>query len=243
MSVERLYLENGSVVIRKVMTEDRFADAEELVSIFGQRIDAPVPIVLRTDARELYMELMPGRPAGLVLPGLSAEAAAPYVRTVGGLLLGVIDAATANDDRHEFNWQISDGGLVWGIDHASVDVEDGVENDDGIMLPGAGSSSSPFAEHWLVRNSSWEETWKTNALHPLDAERLIKQAISMQGEFQARGYDHWWLVIVKRLEAIEEYAKGETPWLKPRQAARPTILGECNSRSSKSTDHSARPSK
>jgi hypothetical protein len=211
--VERIRFRNGTWAVHKVVKDPSHVDAEFLVSLVGLSIGAPVPGILQTDTRELYMELMPGRPAVLVLPDEDDETAAPYVQTHGGLLLAMLDSVVANDDRHSGNWLIADDGSISGIDHTEVDTDAGVPDSDGLILPGGGSVSSPFASYWLVQGSSYSEAWKDNVLHPDDVQPWIESVMPLAAEFSGRGYGHWWRAILGRIEAIEAHAKGSKPWL------------------------------
>lgn len=212
--VERVRFNNGTQAVHKILEHSSLADAEYLVSIFGRAIHAPVPAVLRTNPNEVYIQMMPGRPA-LVALKESQEAAIPYVTSPDGLMLGIVDATTANDDRHFGNWLIDDDDRVYGIDHAEVDTSAGVTGNDGrqLILPGGGCSSSPFAKYWLVEGGRDAENWKDNALNPADVQHLAASAQPLAREFINRGYEAWWQAILGRLEAIEFHAKGEQPWL------------------------------
>lgn len=219
-AVERVRFRNGTRAIHKIVSDPAHADAEFLVSLIGQAMGAPVPRVAKTVEREIYMELMPGRPAAVVLPDTSSEATEPYARTTGGLLLAMLDAVTANNDRHTGNWLITSEHTVIGIDHAGVDINRGVFDLEGHVRPGQDLSISAFAEYWLVATRHDGDQWKDNRLHIDDVQLLINAVIHLTDQFVSRGYEDWWQAILGRFEAIASHAKGSSRLLAPTEPPR-----------------------
>lgn len=211
--LEKVRFRNGVQAIRKVSFEPMNADAEFLVSLVGLAIGAPVPHVLKTDEREVYMEVMPGRPAVTVLPDSSSEATEPYTHTPGGLLLAVLDSVTANNDRHAGNWLITEDRGVAGIDHGDVDLGIGIPDGSGMILPGEDIAESVFAKYWFIQEESHSAGWKENPLHVDDVRFLVNAVMPLEDEVIERGYDEWWLAMLGRFEAIEYHAKGLAPCL------------------------------
>lgn len=239
--VERVTFNNGVKAIEKKITHNERADAEALTSLFGRAINAPVPAVLKTSPNKVYIQLMPGEIAALRLE--SEEAALPYVRSFDGLMLGFLDAAAANIDRHSANWLIHarphGGDRIYGIDHANMDTGAGIESSDGrrLILPAEGSAISPFAHYWFLQGESrsarfaghWSaqgeliyEAWKDNQLHHSDVARVIEKVAPLGPKFINRGHGPWWQAILGRLEAIQFHAKGETPWFDSRMTRKLT---------------------
>lgn len=241
--VEKVKFHNDTEAIHKILQEKNSADAEYLVSLVGLAIGAPVPRVIKTDEREIYMELMPGRPAVTVLPDASDEAAKPYARTRDGLLLALLDAIAANNDRHTGNWLIDSGGSIAGIDHGDVDLGTGVPDTDEFILPGKGVAESIFARYWLVEERCDSVHWKDNPLHSEDVRALLDAVMSLHDEIAGRGYNGWWHAMMGRLEAIHHHARGRSPCLAamttssetPPQAARTSYSRRSAARSKQSS--------
>jgi hypothetical protein len=214
--VERVRFRNGTEAVHKVVYVEAEVHAEVLASLVGRALGARVPAVLQAGRREMYMELMTGRPAVEVLWSLAQ--ARPFLESWDGLLLGVLDAAIDNRDRNAGNWIISDGGEIAGIDHAAVRTGEGRPGPvAGTTEPGEGAVRSPFAERWLARRGDGgDPEWIDNVVHPADLDLWIRAVHSLQPHFDQRGYPEWWRAITGRLRAIRTHAKGPQPWLATR---------------------------
>lgn len=212
--VERVRFGNGTQVVYKVVRLAAEADGEVLSSLVGRAIGAPVPAIAQVGQHELYIELMPGRPAAEVLKTRGEEK--PYLQTRNGLLLGALDAIIYNVDRNAGNWLIGDDGTIAGIDHSTVVSEAGCPGiSQGTIEPGSGAHQSPFARYWFLRrrdDASYPE-WSTNVLHRSDVDTWLRAVSSLQPEFVTRGYADWWQAITGRLRAIRSHARGPEPWL------------------------------
>src|ERR1019366_10135338 len=92
--VERVRFRNGTEAVHKVVYSEAEVHAEVLASLVGRALGARVPALLQAGRREMYMELMTGRPAVEVLWSLAQ--ARPFLESWDGLLLGVLDAAIDN---------------------------------------------------------------------------------------------------------------------------------------------------
>lgn len=119
-ATERLSWLGGGKVIRKKASDYTHAatgefhpaeiqqDREELASLVARAMGVVAPEVHRASPDELYMQHMPGQPAGDAL-GLSAmgmNEAWSIVNSDAGRLLGLFDILIANPDRHEMNWMV-----------------------------------------------------------------------------------------------------------------------------------------
>jgi hypothetical protein len=232
--VERVRFRTGAEAVHKIARLETEIDSEVLSSLVGRAVGALVPAVCQTGPREMYMELMPGRPAVDLLRSRYQER--PYVETWHGLLLGVMDAVTDNYDRNAGNWLIGDDGTIAGIDHTAALTESGRPGAvAGTIEPGEGAIRSAFARRWLARrNDLGDPEWKGNILHPADVDQWLPAILALRPQFEQRGYLDWWQAITGRLRAIRSHAKGSQPWL-----ATPTYL---NSPSPAPTARSSRPS-
>jgi hypothetical protein len=211
--VERVRFGNGAEAVHKIVRLETEIDSEVLSSLAGRAIGALVPAVCQTGPREMYMELMPGRPAADLLRSRDQER--PYVDTWHGLLLGVMDAITDNYDRNAGNWLIGDDGTIAGIDHTAALTEPGRPGAAaGTIEPGEGAIRSAFARRWFARrNGHGDPEWKDNVLHPADVDLWRPAILALQPQFEQRGYGDWWQAIIGRLRAIGSHAKGPHPWL------------------------------
>jgi hypothetical protein len=233
-TVEAILNGDGSTLVVKIMNDvttimgpgfdpDRQADAEQLASILGRAIGAPVPRVLRTDVDEVYMEHVDGQSAaelyGQIGEGLSdAEAKAFHdsvnarigdqVDTVAGLRLGLLDVMIGNWDRaNPSNWKATPDGPV-GLDHA-VAWSDGSEAID----PPGHDAIGPFALHFVdlvPGDSRWSAgtDWAKNELSPEDVDWLRKRLADVEDDFVVVGRHDWWEFARDRLEAVAEHARG-----------------------------------
>lgn len=209
--VERVKFRNGLEAVHKVVNRRDTADSEALCSLVGRAIGAPVPAVVQIGAREIYMELMPGRPASELLK--SRDQGLAYFQTREGLLLGVLDAITDNLDRNASNWLIADDGSISGIDHSIIAIGTWHPGSEpGTVEPGV--CQSPFARHWLVRREHGRPAeWAPNVLHPSEVDTWLAAVAPLRREFTGRGYAVWWEAITGRLRAIRSHAEGTQPWL------------------------------
>jgi len=211
--VERVRFSNGTEAVYKMVYAEVEVHAEVLASLAGRALGARVPTVHQAGRREMYMELMQGRPAVEVL--WSRDQERPYLESRNGLLLGVLDAVIDNCDRNAGNWIICDDGTIAGIDHTAVRTGEGRPGPvAGTTEPGEGAVRSPFAERWLARRGdSGDPEWIDNVLHPADVDLWLPAILALQPHFDQRGYPEWWRASVGRLRAIRAHAKGPQPWL------------------------------
>jgi hypothetical protein len=233
--VELVTFADGTKAVYKVVHTEAEVHAEVLSSMIGRAIGARVPEVHQVGRREMYMEFMPGRPAVDVVLTLNGQM--PYVETWDGLLLGLLDALIDNRDRHVGNWIIADDGTISGIDHTVALIEIGRRGQGaGMVEPGTGALSSPFARRWLLTiDERGMPTWKDNELHPADVDQWLSAVLELQPHFYRRGYAGGWQTVVGRLRAIRHHAKGPQPWL--------TTPQRQNSPSPIPTARSSRPSR
>jgi hypothetical protein len=205
--VEWVKLANGTTAIHKVVNTAEEVHAEVLSSLVGRAIGARVPVVYQAGHCELYMEFMSGVLAVDVLATRDEEQ--PYISSWDGLLLGALDAAIDNCDRHLGNWLIAEDGSISGIDHALALIDEGEPSTrPGMVEPGEGSIRSPFARRWFIKlNDVGEPQWKDNVLHPADVDLWLSSVIPLQRHFLRRGYLGQWQAVVGRFRAIRSHAK------------------------------------
>jgi hypothetical protein len=213
--VERVTFANGTEAVYKIVYTEAEIHAELLTSLVGRAIGARVPEVCQVGRRDIYLEFMPGRAAVDTLRTLKQALA--YVQTWDGLLLGLLDAVTDNQDRNPGNWIISDGGTVAGIDHTATLSELGWPGPvPGTIEPGLGAARSPFTRRWFIdADDRTGPVWKDNVLHPADVDQWLTAVIALQPHFSERGFADEWETVVGRLRAIGFHAKGPQPWLTP----------------------------
>jgi hypothetical protein len=213
--VERVTFADGTIAVHKVVYAAVEVHSEVLASLVGHAIGARVPTVYQADRCDMYMELMPGKPAVELL--MAHEQQQAYVESRGGLLLGALDALIDNYDRHVGNWIIAEDGTIAGIDHTAALTGPGRPGHVADTIePGHGAVTSPFARHWFIEeDDNGLPQWKDNLLHPADVDQWLPAITALKPQFHERGYAGEWLTVVGRLRAIRLHAKGPQPWLTP----------------------------
>lgn len=113
--------------------DPEYSDLEVWSSRIGRAIGAPVPAVIHDpdDEDSVYMSYIQGHAAlhraldisadtGDDEYGILDDLTAEHVGTRRGALLGLLDVALLNADRHGGNWVIDHENQVWGIDHTHI---------------------------------------------------------------------------------------------------------------------------
>lgn len=110
------------------------SDNEVWASRIGRAIGAPVPAVIYDpdDETAIYMPYIEGHSATERAAAMANDEEYAHVyslagtlteehgRSRSGALLGLLDIALLNADRHPGNWMIDLEGQAWGIDHTHI---------------------------------------------------------------------------------------------------------------------------
>lgn len=110
-----------------------FSAHEVWASRIGRAIGAPVPAVIHDpdDEDSIYLPYIEGHAAIHRAQQISADTGddeygilddltAEHAGTRRGALLGLLDVALLNGDRHGGNWMIDHENQAWGIDHTHI---------------------------------------------------------------------------------------------------------------------------
>lgn len=115
--------------------DGEFSDREVWSSRIGRAIGAPVAAVIHDpqDEDSIYLPLVEGRSALQHVTTINEEDRSletdydalehlmgTHAQTRRAALLGLLDIALLNGDRHGGNWLIDSDGEVWGIDHTHI---------------------------------------------------------------------------------------------------------------------------
>lgn len=228
----------GRPIVRKqydaTVEGRRKAAAEELASLVGAAIEAPVPaaVVSRHNPSVAYIGFVPGEPAFHAGGGLSPdteeeEAIYHLARTRAGLRLGLLDVLIANTDRHSLNWIASDYPeppaffsdepvrMPVGIDHGETFRETPktryTDERGTWATPAEGDAYVGFMRPWLVRDPAGSGQWQyrdNNPLHPDDVPVMRARLRALQGEFERHGWGKQYRAMMQRFEAVAAHAGG-----------------------------------
>ncbi|WP_431903659.1 hypothetical protein [Nonomuraea sp. bgisy101] len=168
------------------------ADAEQLASLLGRAIGAPVVGVYRQDADRVWMDWAEGR----VIGDLADQDAVIAGRD--GQMLGLLDHLIANADRNSGNIMVN-GGRPVGIDHgwawASLDEIIGPAIQDGPGRP---------ASHYAA-----DGQWTPNPLTVRDVDRLRDRLQALRGDFELLGRGDWLDYSLRVLDELGAHARGQ----------------------------------
>jgi len=201
---------DGSRAVKKVArqiedkTVRRQQDAEELAPLVLGAAGLRAPEIHRPKANELYMQVMPGRLA----MGLPRDKLAPLAASRERydedqwMLLGMVDQAIDNFDRHEANWIVDDAGNISGIDHGfAFGYAEGVTaREPRVVL---GQPSQVFGQGAAAGNR-----WVPNDIHPDDAAAFRARVEALLPEFERLGRRDWYEKMLIRIDLIGEHASG-----------------------------------
>jgi GNAT superfamily N-acetyltransferase len=212
--VELVTFNDGSQAVRKEMQPgwEEQADAEELSSLVGNAVEAPIPHVYRESGRVLYMDRMDGTMALLRYP----EAYEPvglrhlgYQDTRGGRLLGLLDLLIENSDRHNGNWMIGSHDEVLGYDHNMAYHG---------WAPDPRSNS--FVENYIAAvhqtvPGEYQIEWARNDLSRHDVELIEQRLQALRPNFERLGRTDWYDQMMDRFAHVKENASGTESLLGP----------------------------
>jgi hypothetical protein len=208
---QRLRMHNGTELVHKTYRDGwgpRRAAKEHAVSLIGHAIGAPVPATALDDTGVgVYMGLVPDdfAPAGLDITVSDVDALART--TDDGFLLGLLDALTANGDRHQFNWMRHPDGRLAGIDHG----ETFLRSDDVYPVPPISAMKRAMQAPLMnLGGGDWADEID---LHPDDVAIMRRRLEALRPEFaRMRGGDwaasEWYKGLMLRFEEMATHATG-----------------------------------
>ena len=202
VSVHKVTYSDGTVRAIKVLRafpdgddgplRSRLADREELVSVLGKAIGAPVPEVARVAVDTLLIEWVHGEPAIRRHPDNGQPANDWYdfteaiAETPAGVRLGLLDLLTANTDRNAGNWTITPDGPA-GYDH---DGAYGHGDRHPERVPWA--KPSPLSTHFHGWSGEGDRAWKPNSLTPADVAWVQERLDAVRPAYERLGHAAWW---------------------------------------------------
>ncbi|MGK8488389.1 NUDIX domain-containing protein [Nocardia asiatica] len=208
--VELLTFDDGWKTVRKLVEGDTAAaqgrrrvwsDAEELGGLVGHALRASVPFVHVVDG-VVYLEFIEGPnalDAWRELAGSTRlytaddeQIAWPYVNTLDGRLIGLLDGLIHSADRHAANWIISGPSRLFGIDHEA-----------SFLFP---KRNSFFADRMRVFVSLFGPEWIDPAAPMRDFGEIRRRLDDLLPEFEARGRAEWHHQMMRLLDDIEASA-------------------------------------
>ncbi|MEC3955053.1 hypothetical protein VMT65_18575 [Nocardia sp. CDC153] len=200
--VELVTFEDGTELIRKVVTNPAHADAEELASLVGRAVGVEVPRVYRDPSNEhiIYMDLMPGDTAAYHHE-TEPNPALLYHGTPEGLRMGLFDALLAIPDRNPGNWMVSPDGHLIGIDHSLAFGND----------PRARNPISQFARQFAEPGPNRETVWHDHELTRSEVAEIRARVDALAPEFERAGRPDWHQAMRERLDQIEQHARPDEP--------------------------------
>ncbi len=191
--VERLTFQDGTELIRKIVSDPSHAHAEFLSSLVAGAVGARVPTV-HVSGNQVYMEVVPGKVAAETYArGMYPEA---VFDSPGGRRLGLFDAVLRIPDRNGDNWMIDPEGNVWGIDNSRA-FED---------VPDTRYVISPFAEHFQGYGADNKVVWKDHALTRTEVQEIRQRVERLSPVFSAAGRRGWHDLMLQHLHAVEPHA-------------------------------------
>lgn len=162
------------------------ADAEQLASLVGQAIGAPVVRVYRENDDTVWMNWVEG------------DVGAGDVSGRDGQLLGLLDHLIANADRNSGNIITSPDGLV-GIDHAWSWGEGNMAESGPIVQD---TPSRP------ARHFSQDGQWVQNPLTARDVDKLRARLRDLRPDFEILGRGTWLDYSLRVLDDLAAHANG-----------------------------------
>jgi hypothetical protein len=170
------------------------AEAEQLASLVGRTIGAPVPRVYRSGADRVWVEWADGGPIG----DLAGEELGAVLDSREGKLLGLLDQLIGNNDRNGGNILVA-SGRVAGIDHGYSWLGHIME------IPGPlRTNSYRQPADWFARN----DEWISNPLTARDVRVLRQRLESLRPNFEHINRGAWLDWTLSRLEAMARHARG-----------------------------------
>ncbi|EEP73512.1 phage protein [Micromonospora sp. ATCC 39149] len=176
----------------------RQADAEQLASLLGRAIGAPIVRVYRDDPERVWMPWIDGRTIG------ETDNMAELLQGRDAKLLGLVDQLTGNGDRNPGNIMVTDSGRLVGIDHGfawgllDLDDQPGPVQDD---------KTRP-ARHFSVGGE-----WVDNPLTPRDVARLRQRLEALRPDFELLGAGPWLDYALGIVDELAPHAKGKVDFL------------------------------
>lgn len=171
------------------------ADAEELASLLGQAIGAPVARVARANAEAVWVEYIADARIGVD----------GFYDSPGGIRLGLLDVLTANADRNGGNWLVVDGRLV-GIDHGSGWLAQrlGDTPDEAARY----AVNSPFGRAFVASGTSDTALWRAGGpLTRIELEEVRRRMLGLRGDFDRTGRGDWLDWSLQILDRLVSHAR------------------------------------
>jgi pyruvate/2-oxoglutarate dehydrogenase complex dihydrolipoamide acyltransferase (E2) component len=168
------------------------AEAEQLASLVGRAIGAPVVRVYRSAADRVWMDWQEGRVFGDLPSGEQRS----LVEGRDGQMLGLLDHLIGNVDRNDGNMLVHEGRLI-GIDHGWSWTPDTMSFAGPIVQDAAGRPAAHFSQS--------REWWVDN---PLTARILRARLEALRPNFERVGRSEWLDYTLARLDLLARRAKG-----------------------------------
>lgn len=170
------------------------SDAEQLASLLGRAIDAPVARVYRNEPDAVWMEFI----ADTEDP--SSNDMFDLLQGADGVRLGLLDVLSSNSDRNSGNLLVKDGRLI-GIDHGWSWGSAGVEEMRQTVI---GWADRPI---WHFVNQL-DQYARDNPLHPDDIDVLRDRLEALRPDFDKLGRGQWLDYSLMILDELRPHAKG-----------------------------------
>lgn len=169
------------------------ADAEQLTSLLGRAIGAPVAKVYRQDVGTVWLEWIEGDVIG------ARPDARALVDGRDGKLLGLLDHLTANADRNSGNIMVTPDGRLVGIDHGWSFGEHNLGQTDSVI------QDEPGRPAW---HYSRDGRWVDNPLTAADVAELRRRLEALREDFALVGRGAWLDHAMMVLDQLARHAKG-----------------------------------
>jgi hypothetical protein len=170
------------------------ATAEQMSSLVGRTIGAPVVRVYRQSEDQVWMEWLPGQ----VIGDLPADKAAALVQGRDGQLIGLLDHLTANADRNSGNMMVS-GDRLTGIDHGWSWGRHNLGETGPVIQDQANRPAGHYSR---------DRKWTDNPLTPADITRLRARLKALREDFELIGQGRWLDYSLSMVDQLAPHAKG-----------------------------------
>jgi hypothetical protein len=186
------------------------ADAEELASLVGDVLDAPVALVQR-DGDSVWVQHAAGKTLGAAEDG-DADALTRFEAfraSSAGIHMGLLDVLIGNNDRNDGNLILGDDEVI-GIDHAfafeMIGYQHGAPHPDD--LGRMGGEHAP-AGHFITRDDNGRNHWaKDNPMTPGDVIETRRRLEALRSAFDRAERRRWLDNALLMLDQLGKHAGG-----------------------------------
>jgi hypothetical protein len=169
------------------------AEAEQMASLVGRTIGAPVVRVYRSGWDRVWMDFEEGG----VIGDLADDVLVDLVDRRDGQLLGLLDHLIGNSDRNGGNILVHNGRLI-GIDHGWSWTPD-IMSYSGVVQDGVGRPAGHFSR---------DGRWIDNPLTRHDFRVLRERLTALRPNFDRIDRGDWLDYTLGRLDLLAKHAKG-----------------------------------